>query len=203
MKRECKLINVLNIGIAFFWFLATLSVGIGLSSNPAEAQPFLYVTNPRSATISIIDTNPSSPHYNKVVSTITGPGIVKVPGPPHTLNGMSSPFVIAFTPDGTRAYVANIFSDTVSVIDINPASTDFNKVVSTIEVGGAPVFVAISPDGTRAYVTNGDSDTVSVIDTDPASTDFNMVVSTITGLGMTPFAIAFTPDGTRAYVANI
>ncbi len=190
------------MGIAFFWFLATFLVGVGLSSNPAEAQPFAYVTNPRSAIISVIDTNPSSPHYNKVVSTITGPGIVKVPGPPHTQNGMSSPFVIAFTPDGTRAYVANIWSDTVSVIDTDPSSTDFNKVVSTIEVGGTPVFVAFTPDGARAYVTNADSDTVSVIDTDPSSTDFNKVVSTITGLGMMPSTIAITPDGTRAYVTG-
>ncbi len=202
MRRQSKLNDVLHMGIAFFWFLATFLVGVGLSSNPAEAQPFAYVTNPRSAIISVIDTNPSSPHYNKVVSTITGPGIVKVPGPPHTQNGMSSPFVIAFTPDGTRAYVANIWSDTVSVIDTDPSSTDFNKVVSTIEVGGTPVFVAFTPDGARAYVTNGDSDTVSVIDTDPSSTDFNKVVSTITGLGMTPFVIAFTPDGARAYVTN-
>ncbi len=199
MRRQSKLNDVLHMGIAFFWFLATFLVGVGLSSNPAEAQPFAYVTNPRSAIISVIDTNPSSPHYNKVVSTITGPGIVKVPGPPHTQNGMSSPFVIAFTPDGTRAYVANIWSDTVSVIDTDPSSTDFNKVVSTIEVGGTPVFVAFTPDGTRAYVTNENSDTVSVIDTDPASTNYNKVVSII-GAGPKPFGVTITPDGTRAYV---
>ncbi len=126
MKRPSELTNVLHMGIASLWFLATLSVGIGLSSNPAEAQPFFYVTNPTSATVSVIETDPSSPHYNKVVSTITGPGVVKVPGPPHTLNGMSSPFFIAITPDGTRGYVSNIWSDTISVIDTDPASTDFN-----------------------------------------------------------------------------
>jgi len=202
MRRQSKLIDVLHMGIAFFWFLATFLVGIGLSSNPAEAQPFFYVTNPLSATVSVIDTNPSSPHYNKVVSTITGPGVVKVPGPPHTLNGMSSPFFIAITPDGTRGYVSNIWSDTISVIDTDPASTDFNKVVSTIETPVHPQFIAITPDGTRAYVTIEESDTVSVIDTDPASTDFNKVVSTITGLGMTPLIIAFTPNGTRAYVTS-
>ncbi len=190
------------MGIAFFWFLATFLVGIGLSSNPAEAQPFLYVTNSRSATVSVIDTNPSSPHYNKVVSTITGPGVVKVPGPPHTLNGMSSPFFIAITPDGTRGYVSNISSDTISVIDTDPASTDFNKVVSTIETPVYPQVIAITPDGTRAYVTIAASDTISVIDTDPNSTDFNKVVSTITRLGMLPLVIAFTPNGTRAYVTS-
>jgi len=165
------------------------------------------VTNPDSATVSVIDTNPSSPHYNKVVSTITGPGVVKVPGRPHPLNGMSSPFFISITPDGTRAYVSNIFkrmgvSDTISVIDTDPASTDFNKVVSTITgLGVTPYITAFTPDGTRAYVTSSGT-SVLVIDTDPSSTDFNKVVSTITGLGMTPLIIAFTPDGTRAYVTG-
>jgi len=201
MKHQCNLIKVLNIGIACFWFLATLSVMVGLSSNPAEAQPFLYVTNPDSATVSVIDTNPSSPHYNKVVSTITGPGVVKVPGRPHPLNGMSSPFFIAITPDGTRGYVSNIWSNTVSVIDTDPASTDFNMVVSTIETPRYPQVIAITPDGTRAYVTSSGT-SVLVIDTDPSSTDFNKVVSKITGLGMTPLIIAFTPDGTRAYVTS-
>jgi len=199
MKRQSELTNVLHMGIASLWFLVTLLVEVGLSFNPAEAQPFLYVTNSLSATVSVIDTNPSSPHYNKVVSTITGPGVVKVPGPPHTLNSMSSPFFIAITPDGTRAYVTIAASDTISVIDTDPASTDFNKVVSTIEVGRASIFVAITPDGTRAYLTNRWDGTVSVIDTDPNSPDFNKVVSIIDA-GREPFGINITPDGTRAYV---
>jgi len=199
MKRQSELTNVLHMGIASLWFLVTLLVEVGLSFNPAEAQPFLYVTNSLSATVSVIDTNPSSPHYNKVVSTITGPGVVKVPGPPHTLNSMSSPFFIAITPDGTRGYVSNISSDTISVIDTDPASTDFNKVVSTIETPVHPAVIAITPDGTRAYVTIAASDTISVIDTDPASTDFNKVVSTIE-TPVHPQVIAITPDGTRAYV---
>jgi len=70
MNPEIKLINVLKIGIAFFWFLATLSVVVGLSSNPAEARPFAYVTNHLAGTVSVIDTNPGSLNFNKVVSTI-------------------------------------------------------------------------------------------------------------------------------------
>ena len=70
MKHQCKLLNVLNIGITCFWFLATLLVGVGLSSNPAQAQPFAYVTNPLSGTVSVIDTNPANTDFNNVVSTI-------------------------------------------------------------------------------------------------------------------------------------
>jgi YVTN family beta-propeller protein len=47
---------------------------------------------------------------------------------------------VAITPDGTRAYVANRFSNTVSVID-----TATNTVLSTIPVGPLPLWVAITP----------------------------------------------------------
>jgi YVTN family beta-propeller protein len=88
-----------------------------------------------------------------------------------------------------RAYVTNVSSDTVSVID-----TPTNTVVATVPVGLFPFGVAITPDGTRAYVTNYNSNTVSVIDTAT-----NTVVATIL-VGTFPFGVAITPDGTRAYV---
>ncbi len=192
MKRECKLIKVLNIGIACFWVLATLSVVVGLSSNTAEAQPFAYVTNPLTGTVSVIDTNPGSADFNKVVSTIN----VEV-------GDYYDHFKIAITPDGTRAYLVNQRSGTISVIDLDPGSTGFNQVVSTIEVRGVPARIAFTPDGTRAYVTHhGLGDNVWVIDTDPGSTEFNKVVSRL-AVWQIPHGIAITPDGTRAYVVDI
>jgi YVTN family beta-propeller protein len=92
------------------------------------------------------------------------------------------PFGVAITPDGTRAYVANEFSYTVSVID-----TATNTVVATIPVGLVPIGVAITPDGTRAYVPNEFSYTVSVIDTAT-----NTVVATIP-VGLLPLLVAITP----------
>jgi len=92
------------------------------------------------------------------------------------------------------AYVTNVLSNTVSVID-----TATNTVVATVPVG--PTFtplevVAITPDGARAYVANTRSNTVSVIDTAT-----NTVVATVP-VGAEPFGVAITPDGARAYVAN-
>jgi len=66
---------------------------------------------------------------------------------------------VAFSPDGTKAYVTNEADDTVSVID----TTTYNEI-ATITVGIEPGAVAVSPDGNIAYVTNAQSDTVSVID---------------------------------------
>jgi YVTN family beta-propeller protein len=67
---------------------------------------------------------------------------------------------VAFSPNGKRAYVANLSDDTVSVITV--ATGD---VVDTITVGDGPSSAAFSPNGKRAYVANLFDDTVSVIAT--------------------------------------
>lgn len=59
----------------------------------------------------------------------------------------------------TRAYVANINDNTVSVID-----SGTNTVIATVPVGQLPITVAVSPNGAFAYVANQGSHTVSVID---------------------------------------
>jgi YVTN family beta-propeller protein len=102
-----------------------------------------------------------------------------------------SPHVTAGTTRPIRAYVTNVGSDNVSVIDVAT-----NTVVATVPVGNSPLNVALTPDGAFAYVTNSSDRTVSVIDA--AS---NAVVATVGGLGHFPEGIAITPDGAFAYVA--
>jgi YVTN family beta-propeller protein len=89
------------------------------------------------------------------------------------------------------AYVANIGSDDVSVID-----TATQAVVAALPAGDDPDGVATSADGTRAYVTSFLSDSLTVIDT--AAND---VLGTIP-VGSGPVGVAVSPDGTRVYVAN-
>ena len=60
---------------------------------------------------------------------------------------------------GPSAYVTNVFSNSVSVIDVAT-----NTVVAIVPVGITPNGVAITPDGTSAYVANVRSASVSVID---------------------------------------
>ena len=88
------------------------------------------------------------------------------------------------------AYVTNLLSNSVSVID-----TATNEVINTIPVGGG-YGVAVNPAGTFVYATNHGNDTVSVID---AST--NTVVDTVS-VGDGPAGLAVHPDGTLVYVAN-
>ena len=101
---------------------------------------------------------------------------------------------VAVTPDGTRAYVTNFNSNTVSVIN-----TATNTVTATIAVGANPDGVAITPNGATIYVANSGNGTgtnVSVINT--AS---NTVTATVT-VGSGPDGIAVTPNGANAYVTN-
>lgn len=89
------------------------------------------------------------------------------------------------------AYIANDYSNSVSVVD-----TTTDAVTASISVGNSPFGVACLPNGTKVYVTNLDSNTVSVIDTAT-----NKVTDTIT-VGNQPRGIVVSPDGTKAYVAN-
>ena len=140
---------------------------------PALAQR-AYVTDSTGDTVTVIDTAASPP---------------AVIGSPITVG--THPLLIAVTPDGSTLYVTNFGGNSVSVVDVRPATP---KIVTTIPVDHTPAGIAVSPDGTRAYVTYGT--TFAVIDATakpPA-----IVTSATVGTG----EIAISPDGTTAYVAQ-
>jgi YVTN family beta-propeller protein len=99
------------------------------------------------------------------------------------------------TPDGSKVYVSNSGSNTVSVID---AQT--NMVTATIAAAVRPVGMAVTPDGRRVYVTNQSFDPasarVSVI-----ATATNTVTAAIP-VGIEASGVAVTPDGSKVYVVN-
>jgi YVTN family beta-propeller protein len=97
-----------------------------------------------------------------------------------------------------NAYIANVDSDTVSVID-----TATSKVTATITVGSGPFGVAVTRDGSKVYVASCSSlcrinnGTLSVIDT--AS---NTLIGSPITVGITPTGVAVSPDGSTVYVTN-
>ena len=123
------------------------------------------------------------------VDLTTSPVTVGTPIPVAT-----APLGIAFTPDGSMAYVAGPGNGTVTPITV--ASNTPGTPISG--VGTSPNQIAITPDGKTAYVTDNGSNKVYPIAL-PAGT----VGSPISvGTGVTPLGIAITPDGTKAYTAN-
>src|SRR5262249_5886295 len=122
------------------WCLALL--GVVLSVTSGQAQPFAYVPNEGSNTVSVIAA--ASNTVTAAIPVGTGAAAVTV------------------APDGAFVYVTH--AGTVSVID-----TASNTVTATIPVGAGPFGDAVTPDGAFVYVTNYYSNTVSVIDTASAT----------------------------------
>jgi YVTN family beta-propeller protein len=97
---------------------------------------------------------------------------------------------VAVLPDGSKAYVANTVSGTVSVIPLRIANGLISKPSKHIPVGTEPYGLALTPNGTKPYVSNSRSDSVSVIET---ATD--TVIRTIQNVGPEPGGIAITNNG--------
>jgi YVTN family beta-propeller protein len=108
-----------------------------------------------------------------------------------TVDVGNGPRGIAVNSDTNRIYVANIFDNTVSVID---GTT--NTVIDTVDVGNGPNGVGVNPATNRIYVTNLLDGTVSVID---GTT--NTVIDTV-DVGDNPRGVGVNPATNRIYVAN-
>lgn len=77
------------------------------------------------------------------------------------------PLRVAFSPDGTRAYVANHFGDSVTVVDVDGG--DSQSIGTVSGVMQFPISVEVSADGAHVYVGTRNAgsglDAVRVIDT--------------------------------------
>src|SRR6266581_9398269 len=149
-------------------------------TGPTSSQPLaasaddwlLAVANPDNNSVSIFDTRNGA---NTRLAQVT---VGREP------NG------VAVSPDGTRIYVANTVSGTVTVLSVDRASSAYGITVLTIPVGAEPYGLALTPSGRKLYVANARSNSVSVIDT--AS---NQVIRTITEVGPEPRGIAISNGG--------
>ena len=104
-----------------------------------------------------------------------------------------NPSAVVVNPDTDIIYVANLGSDSVSVIDKN-----YQVIEGGVVVGLAPRYMAIDPVSDRIYVANSDSNTVSVID-GKSSNDVIQTISLEKHLGQTP---EYEPTGLTISVVN-
>ena len=113
---------------------AALTLG-ALAPGAAAAAATLYITNTKSDSLSIIDTNTF-----EVVGTIAlGPG---------------KPNRIVFHPDGRTAWVVYDKSHDLGVVD-----AEQRKLVRRVKIGGNPYNLGFTPDGRYLLVLDWSSDT--------------------------------------------
>jgi YVTN family beta-propeller protein len=154
-------------------------LGVGQTPGSVTITPngrFAYVANRGAGTVTVVDTN-----LDKVSATIP-----VAAGPP---------FYVAFTPDGSRAYVSVYNEDrTVNKVAVLDART--TREIRSLDVDKAPYALTVTPDQKYVFVPSHDTARIDVIDT-----GMDAVVRKIE-VPHNPHAIKFSPDGRHAYVAN-
>jgi YVTN family beta-propeller protein len=106
------------------------------------------------------------------------------------VTGQEVSHMVTVTPDGSRAFVANIVSGTITALDLKEG-----KKLADIQTGAGSEGIAITPDGRQVWVTNRAADTVSVVD---AAT---LKVTKTFEAPSFPIRAEVTPDGQRVLVS--
>ena len=99
--------------------------------------------------------------------------------------------MVALTPGGGRAFVANIGSGSVTVIDLAAA-----EKVADVSTGDGAEGVAVAAGGRQAWVTNRAADTITVLDAESLKP-----LATLESKGF-PIRATATPDGASVLVTR-
>ena len=104
--------------------------------------------------------------------------------------GQQVTHMVVLTPDGKRAYTANIGSDTVTSIDAVTGD------IIQIPVGKGPEAIDVTPDGKEVWVAHREDGGITIIE---AST--GKVIQRLENVGAMPIRLKFTPDGKRVLIS--
>lgn len=133
----------------------------------------IVVTTERSQSVAIVDMNASGR-----VSAIS--------------TGQRGTHMVAVTPDGRRAFTANIPEGTVSVLDLIA-----KRKIRDIQVGGNPEGIALTPDGRTLWVADLQGARVQAFDAD----SFERLAELPTG--QRPIRVLASPDGRWIVTSNL
>ncbi len=98
--------------------------------------------------------------------------------------GQVDSHMFVITPDGSRAYTANVFAGSVSVLDLQEHS-----LVATIPVAGQVQRISISPDGHTVYTHDQQKPRIALVDTSKNE------IATWWSVPAIVYSSAPTPDG--------
>jgi YVTN family beta-propeller protein len=151
-----------------------------------NAEPFVYVVGA---------TNTRGLQVLTVIDAATNGKVAVIPLGESCL--CVNPNGIAISRDGTRVFVSNFWSNSVSVVD-----TGSRSVIATIPTLSNPTSLAVSPDGSRLYVsaftTAPSRYVVQVI----ALANGTTIAAIPLNVAQSGGGMAISPDGARVYVSN-
>ena len=135
-----------------------------IGGSTAEAnQTKIYVANQGSNTVTVIDDQRVSTIAAAQAGLTPGEITARVADPSFalvtTIEVGANPIAVAISADGTLAYVANLNSNSLSIID-----TEIDKVVATVSAGPTPRDVDATPNGRYVLVVNQSTNSVTVLD---------------------------------------
>jgi YVTN family beta-propeller protein len=153
---------------------ATIDLGKPLRPHRAEFGPdgLLYVTAELAKAVEVID-----PATRKVIREIP--------------TGAIESHMIVISPDGRRAYTANVAAGSVSVLDLEQ-----HTLVTVIPVAKTVQRISISADGKRVFTHDQDTARIAVIDTSRNK------VATWISLPATVYSSSPTSDGRKLLAAS-
>jgi len=99
--------------------------------------------------------------------------------------------MVAISEDERTAYVANIASGSVSILDL-----EASQLIKNLPTGNGAEGLDISPDGSEVWVANRGEDSVAIVDAQ------NMVVVEKLECSSFPIRVKFTPDGKHVLISN-
>jgi YVTN family beta-propeller protein len=104
--------------------------------------------------------------------------------------GQEISHMVDLDPAGERAFVGNIGSGTMTVLNLATG-----EKVADVATGEGAEGVGVTPDGQEVWVTNRGADTVTVLDAESLE-----VLATLDSPSF-PIRVAFTPDGSHALIS--
>lgn len=121
-----------------------------------------------------------------IVDTRNGDRVTAIP------TGQAGSHMVAVTPDGRRAFTANIPAGTVSVLDLVAGAK-----IRDIQVGGRPEGITLTPDGRTLWVGDLEGARVQAFDT----TSYERVAEV--AVGQVPIRVLASPDGRWIVSSNL
>ncbi|MCC8423440.1 gliding motility-associated C-terminal domain-containing protein [Mucilaginibacter sp. UR6-11] len=166
VSNQVAVIDLSSYAVSYFSITYALAVAVS-----SDGKRLYVVADSNTATGKLFIINPAD---NKYIGSPIDIGL-NVTG-------------IVVSPDCSKVYITNDYTNTISVIDAQ------SLTVSPVTVGNNPFAITISPDGNTVYVANSGSNSVSI---------FNTVTKAVSNLPLPgiPEGIAMSPNGKEVYVA--